>query len=803
MAVINHLKGVDGQSLFMAVAYGLHMVSGVLTKSIVTGTDPTHVIKLQQMLGRGPWDGCEGLWWNGLEIVPAKYKFYPGIQSPGMGDATQGQDTVFDTDTPHSGFAWLRAELPTGVGDFDTKTNPPVGLAGRFRTMKVQDYDSSGATVGSPAYSTNPALQVADLIIRLGRRPTTRIDWGAWTAWRDFLAATISFDYSLLPIEGFGLSAKYFNGVDFDTQVIDRVDPYVEFVSGSGSPGIGVNTDNFSARFEGLIKPKYTETYTFYITHTHGARVWVNNLSTALIDQWTTTGTHSATIALTAGQYYDIKVEWKHTTGTADLKLEWQSTSQDREVVTHRALFPKTVSRPRYETHPFFASPTRLDDAVREILNLCNSTYQEVNGKLRFFCLEQLSSTSFSFTNANIVDGSLRVVPRDILQLRNSWQAAFRDVDSQFVDEPIDPIVIERDALIAAAGRRIDGQSINLYNTTVHQAYRTMEALVKRRCDGRFDYQLTGTADSYKVLPGDAVAVDVEFLNVTEKQMLVIEANDDSSEGTPDERQFTLEEWTGQTITAPLLDQLSVQPERAFSFRKLWAAYSGPCCKVRTSATSGAYTDIDFDVDGWVDESAMAAVGSPVYVLFYDQTGNGNHQTQLSSNGIPQVYSNQINGRPGIGGVAYIEYGDLSAFTEGEHFILMKLANDPPSGGDIGALHTFGTAVNTNHIPYTDGTVYDGFGSNARKTTVDPTPSFASWRLYSAYSTSGDWANYVDGTQIYSTATNTVGFNAAAYILIESGCKLAGEHLLFHQKLGSTDRTAIFNDIEAAYGLTF
>lgn len=258
------------------------------------------------------------------------------------------------------------------------------------------------------------------------------------------------------------------------------------------------------------------------------------------------------------------------------------------------------------------------------------------------------------------------------------------------------------------------------------------------------------------------------------------------------------------TDAAPLLlDQLSVQPERAFSFRKLRAAYSGPCCKVRTSATSGAYTDIDFDVDGWVDEAAMAAVGSPVYVLFYDQTGNGNHQTQLSSNAIPQVQSNQINSRPGVSGAAYIDHGDLSAFTEGEHFILMKLANDPPSGGDTGALHSFGTDAATNHIPYTDGTVYDGFGSNARKTTVNPTPSFASWRLYSAYSASGDWANYVDGTQIYSTATNTVGFNAAAYIVLEPGCKLAGEHLLFDQKLGSTDRTAIFNDIEAAYGLTF
>ena len=58
MTTVNHLRDIESQKLFHAVAYGKHMVTGHLAKSSVTGSDPTHVITLQQTLGRGEWDGC-------------------------------------------------------------------------------------------------------------------------------------------------------------------------------------------------------------------------------------------------------------------------------------------------------------------------------------------------------------------------------------------------------------------------------------------------------------------------------------------------------------------------------------------------------------------------------------------------------------------------------------------------------------------------------------------------------------------------------------------------------------------------
>ena len=53
-----------------------------------------------------------------------------------------------------------------------------------------------------------------------------------------------------------------------------------------------------------------TQTYTFYTTSDDGVRLWVNNQ--LVVDNWTD---HAATensgaIALTAGQRYDIRMEF-------------------------------------------------------------------------------------------------------------------------------------------------------------------------------------------------------------------------------------------------------------------------------------------------------------------------------------------------------------------------------------------------------------------------------------------------------------------------------------------------------------
>ncbi len=137
---------------------------------------------------------------------------------------------------------------------------------------------------------------------------------------------------------GTGMTATYYNGTNFDTQAGTTNNININYDWGTGSPMAEVNTDNFSARWIGKIQPRYSGTYTFYVTSDSYRRLWVNNQ--LIIDKWTSSaGTYSATIALTAGEKYDIKLEYAETTGVSNCKLEWASPLQAREVVPLKQLY--------------------------------------------------------------------------------------------------------------------------------------------------------------------------------------------------------------------------------------------------------------------------------------------------------------------------------------------------------------------------------------------------------------------------------------------------------------------------------
>lgn len=105
----------------------------------------------------------------------------------------------------------------------------------------------------------------------------------------------------------------------------------------------------------------------------------------------------------------------------------------------------------------------------------------------------------------------------------------------------------------------------------------------------------------------------------------------------------------------------------------------------------------------------------------------------------------------------------MSGKAAGTVFMVGKLAQDPPaSAAASGPVVRLGSEGSGHHMPYTDGTIYDNTGSTVRKTVGNPTPSLASAFYYTVITASGDWKARLNGTQIYSTATNTVGWRTTA-----------------------------------------
>ena len=147
---------------------------------------------------------------------------------------------------------------------------------------------------------------------------------------------------------GVGLWGQYYQyppgNINWANVKLARLDPVINFDWGGNSPDPLVMSDLFSVRWTGKVKPLYTETYSFYTISEDGVRLWVDNQ--LLIDNWTA---HPATenvgtIALVAGQKYDIKIEYYEDSGLASMKLSWSSPhTPNKEIIPTSQLFSNAV----------------------------------------------------------------------------------------------------------------------------------------------------------------------------------------------------------------------------------------------------------------------------------------------------------------------------------------------------------------------------------------------------------------------------------------------------------------------------
>lgn len=139
---------------------------------------------------------------------------------------------------------------------------------------------------------------------------------------------------------GTGLTGEYYDNIDFTALTLTRVDPTIDFNWGTGSPTSSMGVDTFSVRWTGQIEPLFSQTYTFYTETDDGVRLWVNNV--LVIDRWIDQAPTewSGTIALSAGQRYDLRMEYYENGGGAVARLRWSSSSQPKEIVPSTQLYP-------------------------------------------------------------------------------------------------------------------------------------------------------------------------------------------------------------------------------------------------------------------------------------------------------------------------------------------------------------------------------------------------------------------------------------------------------------------------------
>jgi hypothetical protein len=140
---------------------------------------------------------------------------------------------------------------------------------------------------------------------------------------------------------GSGLTAKYYNGTNFESLALTRIDPTVDFTWGYASPGAGVQADGFSARWSGQIVAPVSGNYVFSTVSNDGVRLWVNGQR--IIDNWTVHGTttdHSAALPLVAGTKYSVTMEFFENSGWGKAQLFWAYPGQAQVIVPQSQLYP-------------------------------------------------------------------------------------------------------------------------------------------------------------------------------------------------------------------------------------------------------------------------------------------------------------------------------------------------------------------------------------------------------------------------------------------------------------------------------
>src|SRR5690349_10920954 len=74
-----------------------------------------------------------------------------------------------------------------------------------------------------------------------------------------------------------GLSATYFDALEFGGHTVKRIDSRIDFDFGNHArPAPGIKGNTYTIRWDGLLQSRAAGTYTFSVHNNDGVRVWVN-----------------------------------------------------------------------------------------------------------------------------------------------------------------------------------------------------------------------------------------------------------------------------------------------------------------------------------------------------------------------------------------------------------------------------------------------------------------------------------------------------------------------------------------------
>lgn len=130
-----------------------------------------------------------------------------------------------------------------------------------------------------------------------------------------------------------GLRAEYFNNIDLQgNPVVEKVEKKIRYSwTGGGTELKGMNKENFSVRWSGIMRPAQTATYEFSLGGDDGYRMYINDQ--AVMDDWTPGAYRNKVITKTleAGKEYKIRIEYYQKGGAAGINFIWKRQGDNKD----------------------------------------------------------------------------------------------------------------------------------------------------------------------------------------------------------------------------------------------------------------------------------------------------------------------------------------------------------------------------------------------------------------------------------------------------------------------------------------
>lgn len=244
----------------------------------------------------------------------------------------------------------------------------------------------------------------------------------------------------------------------------------------------------------------------------------------------------------------------------------------------------------------------------------------------------------------------------------------------------------------------------------------------------------------------------------------------------------------------------------AYSLRQLKASATNAVIIRRSSddaELSIGFVNHTFDTASF---QSFVGGGSGYVKTWYDQTGNGNNLTNTTTSQQPQLVLSKYGLNPALylqGSPRHLNVTNFMSGTTPSTMIFAGSVYQDPPAATIG--HMVAGNTGADHYPYTDGTIYDAWGSSVRKTAGNPSTSLASLHIYCAISAASDWRNYVNNTSLHTTTSNTVQYGS----IFSVGRTISGSYAngwmtelyVFDSALSTTDRNNIHASINAKYSV--